>query len=486
MSDTFVYQPIVTTAGAQPTPPATLLAYLIASVSAVTPGYTATLPGSLIEDMSSTSVGALTMIDTAVVETLNSMTPLGANSFMVSQLGQIYIGPGAAPAVPTNTSVNVTFQAVDANDNPLAGFVVAVGVTVSDGTYQYIVQDGGVTATSGYTSPLFCQASIPGTWAVPANTVTQIITPPPTGTVLSCTNQLAGVSGGPAETQEQYLARVLQAGQAICQGAESTLKTSLGQVPGVQQRLISVVQQPAGGWEVIVGGGDIYQVAYAIYMGVADISTLVGSTLAVTNITKANPAQVTTALNHGYVTGQVANIGQVVGMTPINSDGPYTITVIDEKNFTLGIDSTGFPAYVSGGVVTPNLRNQTPNILDFPDVYTVPFVSPPQQTVAMTVTYATTAANFVSQAAIAQLAAPALAAYINSIIVGQPINLLVMESTFLQAVANVLASWQFSSLTFAVSINGIPTSPEVNTKLIFGDAESYFQTTTAQVSVVEA
>ena len=52
---------VVTAAGAQPTPPATLLADLIAQVSATNPGYTANLPGSLIENISSTDVGALVM-----------------------------------------------------------------------------------------------------------------------------------------------------------------------------------------------------------------------------------------------------------------------------------------------------------------------------------------------------------------------------------------------------------------------------------------
>src|ERR1039458_111403 len=94
---------VVTAAGAQPTPPAVLLTTLIARVSAVVPGYTANLPGSLIEDVSSTEVGGLAMIDGARVDLLNSLTPLGSNAFLTSQLGQIYIGPGSAPAVPTNT-----------------------------------------------------------------------------------------------------------------------------------------------------------------------------------------------------------------------------------------------------------------------------------------------------------------------------------------------------------------------------------------------
>jgi len=475
MSD--VYSFTVTSAGAQPTPPSTLLAQLIAAVSAVVPDYTATLPGSLIEDVSSTDVFALAVCDSAAVETINSISPFTANPFLLSQLGQIYIGPGSAPAVPTNTSVYVIF-------NGPPGFVVPVGFTVGDGLYQYVVQDGGVIAESGYSAELFCEATIPGTWAVPTNSVTLIVTSLPVGVTVTCTNPVAGVSGAVAETEEQYRARVMQAGQAVSTGTASALKTLLGNVPGVQQRLISVVQQPSGFWEVIAGGGDPYQTAYAIYDSGLNIAGLVGSSLNVTAITNALPGQVTTDKNHGYTTGQVVEIAGVLGMTAINGV-PLTITVVDEKNFTVGVDTTNYVAYISGGVVTPNLRNVTPNLYDAPDTYSVPFVDPPQQSVTMTVTWATTAINFVSQAAVAQLAAPAIADYVNSVVVGQPLNIGVMNSTFANAVSSVLDPATISALTFAVSINGVSTPAEPGTQLIFGDPESFFETSSAVVGVVQ-
>jgi hypothetical protein len=472
---------VVTAAGAQPTPPAALLAALIAAVADVTPGYTATLPGSLIEDVSSTQVGGLAVCDSARVETINSITPYGANAFMLLQLGQVYIGPGAAPGVPTNTSAFVTFFAEDANSNPLPGQVLAVGFTVSDGVYQYVVQDGGVTGSDGLSLPLFCLATVAGSWAVPTNTVTQLVTQVPSNVILTCTNQEAGVSGAAAETEEQYRARVLQAGQAICQGAPTMLKTQLSNVPGVQLRLVSVVQQPGGGWEVICGGGDPYQVGYAIYMGLFDVSTIVGSTLAVTAITQAANAQITTAINHGYAVGQQAELSGVVGMTPLNGVLFTVVAVVDEKNFTINVDSAGYPAYVSGGVLTPNLRNVTVSINDQPDIYSITFVNPPLQTVTVSVSWNTTAPNFVSQAAVAQLAAPAIAAYLNSITVGAPINLLVMDAVFLAAVAPVLAGELVSTLSFSVSINGVATAPTGS--LVIGDPESYFSATIAGVTV---
>jgi hypothetical protein len=479
------YDFVIGPTGAQPTPPATLLADLLASVAGTVPGYTATLPGSLIEDVSSTEVGALVMCDTAAIETINSISPSTANPFMLAQLGQVYLGAGSAPAVPTNTSVYVTFYAEDASDNPLPGYVIPVGFTVSDGTYQYVVQDGGVTASSGYSLPLFCQATIPGTWAVPANSVTQLITSVPSLINLNCTNTTVGTSGGPAETQAQYRARVVQAGQAISTGTPQQLKTLLGQVPGVQQRLISVIQDESGLWEIVVGGGDPYLVAGAICAAGINIQGITGSTLAITAITQAANGQITTDINHNYIAGQQATATGIIGMTPLNGVLFTVETIVDEKNFTINVATTGFPPYANGGVLSPNLRNVTVSIYDYPDQYAITFVNPPQQIVTIAVTWNTSGPNFVLPAAIEQLAGPAIAAYINSVPVGQPMNALELDDAFAEAVASVLPESQISVLTYAVSINGVSTPPQSGTKLYQGDPESFFEATIAGITFVQ-
>ena len=476
---------IVTSSGAQPTPPATLLATLTTSVAALAPRITQDLPLTLIEDITSTDVGALVICDTARVEAINSVTPYGANDFVLAQLGQIYLGPGSAPAVPTNTSVTVEFTVLNAsNSTPAAGYTIPVGFTVSDGIYQYIVQDGGVTNSNGQAS-LFCQSPTVGTWSVTPNSVVNIVTSVPIQWTMTCTNPLAGNTSTVAETAEQYRARVIQGGQAISQGMFTKLKTLVGLVPGVTQRLISVLQQSGGGWEVIVGGGDPYLVAGAIADALFDISTLVGSNLNVTGITQANPGVVTLDKNHGYANGQVFQITGALGMLSINGVN-LTATVVNEKQLSVGINTTGYPAWTSGGVVTPNFRNISVNLQDYPDVYTVDFVIPPAQTVTMNVSWNTTQSNFVLGASVAQLAAPALAAYINSIVVGQPINLLVAAETFTAAVAGILLPYQISVLTFTVLINGIVTAPQSGTELVNGDPESYFTATTGSISVLQA
>lgn len=465
---------ILTTAGLQPQSPASLLAQLIALVLQTNPGYTATLPASLIEDVSSTDVGGVTLIDQARVETVNSLTPYGANAFILSQLGQML---GVEIGVASNTSVFVVFTGPP-------GFVIAQGFTVSDGTNQYVLQDGGVIGSGGTSLPLFAVATQPGSFVVPAGTVTNLVTSVPNTIVLSVVNPEAGTPGNPdGETEESYRSRVLQAYLAASQGMARYLKTLLGQVPGVQTQLISVRTQATGEWEVIVGGGDPYQVAYAIYTALFDISTLVGSELLVEGITNASAMVVTTTLNHGFVTGQITSLS---GVTPGAFDySNEAVTVLTEKTFSVAVDSTGFGSYTSGGIVTPNLRNIAVSLNDYPDTYVINYVNPPQQVVTMTVTWNTDSPNFVSSAAVAQLANPALVAYINGIPVGQPINLLQMNAAFGAAIASVLQPQLLTRLVFSVAINGSGVSPISGTEIIVGDPESYFFTTSADVTIVQ-
>ena len=462
---------IVTTAGMQPNTPATLNELLLTSVAAIQPGYTANLPGSLIEDISSTDTQALVQIDQARVEFFNSLTPYGANQFILNQLGVIY---GVLQGQATNTSVYVVFTGT-------VGFPINPGFTVSDGTYQYVVQDGGVVQTGGSSQPLYCVATQSGTWAVPANTVTALSTSLPSGISLTCTNPTTGTPGAALQDWATYRSEVLQGGLASAQGMPSLLKTLLGQVNGVQARLVSV-QQGEGTYKIICGGGDPYAVANAIYSAAFDVSSLIGSTLQVTGITNANPGVMTTNLNHGYTTGQVINVTGVVGMSGINGV-PLTITVITENSFSLGINTTSSGTYTSGGVVTPNLRNVSVNIYDYPDTYAIPFVNPPQETVAMAVVWNTSSPNFVSNSAVTQAVQPALANYVNSVPVGQPMNLFELQAVFQAATVSILPNQLLTRMVFTVQINGVTVSPESGTGIIAGDPESYFYTTQTAITV---
>jgi len=539
----------ITTAGAVPALPADLLQAEIAAATALAPGLTTNLPGSLVEDMASTAAGAVVVQDQAFVDLVNSISPATANPSILYQLGQVY---GVQQGVGSNTSVYVTFSG-----SP--GFVIPIGFTVSDGSYQYTVQDGGIIQTNGQSVALYCLATSAGSWAVPIGTVTQIITSIPSGVTLTCTNLTAGLPGATVQPIQEYRAQVIQAGLASAQGMPTFLKTQLQKVSGVQARLIAVREVNTAQWEVIVGGGDPYSVANAIFKGVFDISTLTGSTLGVTNITNDYPAVVTTNLNHGYTTGQVINIAGVTGMTGINNvpfiaivtgqttfelgvsistiswastgggtvtvvtsephglptgtssgfiagcsptayNGSYTFTKVTFNTFTYplasnpgassvlgytGFDSASAGAYVSGGIVTPNLRNETVSINDYPDTYNITFVIPPVQTVTVGLVWNTTSLNYVSPSAVAQLGNPAIVSYINSIYVGQPINVFELQNVFQTAIASLVPAPLLSRMVFTITINGTVVSPASGTGLIYGDPESYFETATELVTITQ-
>lgn len=74
----------------------------------------------------------------------------------------------------------------------------------------------------------------------------------------------------------------------------------------------------------------------------------VSPSIAITAITRANPA-VVTAAGHGLVDGDVVKITGVLGMTEVNDD-IYIVNQLSSSTFELvDTDSTGWTAYTSGG-----------------------------------------------------------------------------------------------------------------------------------------
>jgi len=82
-------------------------------------------------------------------------------------------------------------------------------------------------------------------------------------------------------------------------------------------------------------------------------------TIEITNISLANPIQVTTLVAHQLVNGAEITIQDVLGTTELNGNS-YFVDVIDSNNFTLYSDedlttpidgTTGFTSYSSGGTI---------------------------------------------------------------------------------------------------------------------------------------
>ena len=311
---------IMTASGPTPNSPAALNSDLISTVQAQDAGFTANLPGLLLEDLTSTGTAMLSQMDQARVDAINSVTPYGANSFILAQQGTLL---GLPQGKPTNTSVNVVFT-----DTQAPGYVLPAGFVVGDGTYQYVLQDGGIIQSNGSSTPLYAVANQSGSWSVPAGTVTQVVTslPSPYNTQITVTNPLTGTPGNPnAETPQSYRSRIMQANQVAGQGTPAYIATLLKAIPGVTPRLVTVLQTTFG-WEVVCGGGDPYAVAFAIYKGVLDLSTIVGS--------------ITSARN--------------VAVTITDSPNQYTITFVNPPAQTVTVAATwntNLPNFTAGAQV---------------------------------------------------------------------------------------------------------------------------------------
>lgn len=78
------------------------------------------------------------------------------------------------------------------------------------------------------------------------------------------------------------------------------------------------------------------------------ISTALATTKVITAITLANPAVVSVA-THGYTNGQLVLIKSIVGTEALN-DRAFRVGNVTAGTFELtGVDTTGMPAFVSGG-----------------------------------------------------------------------------------------------------------------------------------------
>ena len=511
---TFNFPITITTAGLQPQSPASIQAQLLAAVAATNPGYTGDLPASLIEDVSSTDVGAIVLIDQARVELVNSLTPYGANAFVLNQLGAVY---GLTPGLASNTSVNVVFTGT-------VGYVISVGFQISDGTYIYQIQDGGVITGDGNSASLTAIATTQGSWVVPPNTVNQLVTSVPGAVTLSVNNSATGTPGGSAETEESFRARVLQAGLASAQGMPSFIKTQLQNLPGVVSRLVGVLATLGTGIEILCGGGDNYQIANAIFDSVFDPSALLGST---THVVVTNPgsAPTTSEVAGGSITGttyyatftytdalgnqtlpspeatQAVSTSFLLKVTsPSPSTGAFYWDVyvstttgtetLQKKGIPIGTDWTQpVTGLISGAAMpvanTTATANVTVTLNNYPDNYNIEFVSPVEQVVTIALTWNTLLTSFAQADAINQITVQPIADYINSIGVGAPINLLELNNTFAIAVSAILDISNVDKLDWTVTINGNPASPVGGETIIESDPESYFSIQNTDITVVQ-
>lgn len=98
--------------------------------------------------------------------------------------------------------------------------------------------------------------------------------------------------------------------------------------------------------------GDAYQRVYR------ERAQVISSTKTVTGVTKANPGEVTAA-SHGFSTGDQVYLDGIVGMTELNGRR-FTVTSTGANTFTIGVNTTGYTTYSSGGTASKIHEATTP------------------------------------------------------------------------------------------------------------------------------
>lgn len=461
---------VIDESGLQPTAPATLRANTVTYAETASPGITTDLPGTLIEDIVSTTTGALVQIDQARVDAVNSITPYGCNVALLDQMGSIY---GVSRGGSSNTSCYVQFSGTP-------GYVINKGFVVSDGTYQYATQASSVIKTDGTSDNVYVLATVSGSWAVPANSITEIVTSVPTGYTLTVSNAATGVPGSDVERDSSYRYRIIQSGAVSGQSTPRYVKSLIGNINGVSSRLISMATTSSG-YRIMVGGGDPYEVANAIYQGCFDLHALEGSQNNITSASKATAAVITTELTHGLTTGESVTISGALGMTAIN--GTFAATVLTSTTFSIPVNTTSAADYTGGGILETNPRNELVTIIDGADTYTIPFVTPLQQIVRINLVWNTNATNSVSNDSVVSVGSSALVSYINGVYAGSPINLFELQCVFRSAVSSLVPAANLTRMVFTVYIDGVDVAPETGTGIIQGDAQSYLYTTVNNITI---
>lgn len=129
-------------------------------------------------------------------------------------------------------------------------------------------------------------------------------------------------------------------------------------ISGITQADPAVVTAAAHGFSdgdevritAVVGMTEVNRIAYRAAETQTNTFELFSNTkqpTSVTAVTKANPGQVT-ATAHGLTTGDEIAFFGIGGMIELNGKG-FTVTVVDTDTFTIGVDTTAYTTFTTGG-----------------------------------------------------------------------------------------------------------------------------------------
>lgn len=140
--------------------------------------------------------------------------------------------------------------------------------------------------------------------------------------------------------------------EVLAQTGAKTVQLQKTYTSGSRTYVRNIVK-PVAGVTMRRGGAPFAAFTLDTATGIATLTA--DSTKTITAITQANPGAVT-ATAHGFSTGDEIWIESVVGMTQVNNLF-FTITVVDADHFTIGVNTTGYTAYSSGGSAKKFVQN---------------------------------------------------------------------------------------------------------------------------------
>lgn len=450
----------ITQKGIISTDPADIRQAIISSIQEKVPDYTANLPGTLIEDLLSTSVGCLVFIDQAKVDLINSIAPSTANEALLDQIGIVY---GLNRKQATNGSAYVIFKGTP-------GFVIPRGFIISDGVHRFYVQEASVINSTGSSNQVYAVSDDDSVFDIPAHTITKIETSVRNDVTLEVDNLQDGIPGQDYESEVEYRSRLMEAAKIASTGTPSMIKTKLLNIEGVRERLLSVM--PNGdGYSVIVGGGDPVEIANAIFQTIPTIGILKPSVIAISGIKKGNPTVISTNIAYGLQTGDKVSF---TGNYPDLVGKEFKITYLTDNSFSIPVDTSQSLDYQGGLTLNQNSRNVNVLLRDGVDNYSIPFIVPLQQKIAIQLIWHTEVDSSLYVSAIASITIPLMVQYINNIRIGEGINLYEIEKIFLNGVDEVFNQNFITKIDVSISINDIPQPNSELNKVIKGDPQSYF------------
>ena len=100
----------------------------------------------------------------------------------------------------------------------------------------------------------------------------------------------------------------------------------------------------------VVGMSEVNKLSFIVGESTTNTFELFSNTkqnTTITAVTRANPG-VITAASHGLSSTDQIGIFGVSGMTQLNGNG-YTVTVVDANSFSIGVDTSAYSAFTSGG-----------------------------------------------------------------------------------------------------------------------------------------